>query len=219
MEKLVINATKRDVIGKKVSVLRCEGKLPGVIYGHNFNPEPIVMELKEATKVLHQTTSSSIITIVLDGKEHAVLVREKQHNYIKNTFIHVDFQAVSLTEKLRAKVNIVLVGASPAVRDFNGVVVEGVSSINVEALPADLPERFVVDVSNLANIGDAIYLKNLNISDRVTLLDDPDELVVLITSPAAEEVEETAAVEGAAEPEVIEKGKKEEEGEEGKESK
>lgn len=216
MEKLVITASKRDIIGKKVSNLRREGKLPGVIYGHNFTPEPIVMELKEASKVLLQTTSSSIITINLDGKEHAVLVREKQHNYIKNIFTHVDFQAVSLTEKLRAKVNIELVGSAPAVRDFNGVVVEGVNSINVEALPADLPERFMVDVSKLANIGDAIYLKDIVISDKVTLLDNPDEMVVLITAPAAEEVEEVAPAEGAVEPEVIEKGKKEEEGEEEK---
>lgn len=216
MEKLVINATKRDVIGKKVGVLRREGKLPGVIYGHHFDPEPILMELKEATKVLSNTTSSSIITIMLDGKEHSALVREIQRNYIKNTLLHVDFQAVSLTEKLHAKVNIELVGTAPAVRDFNGVVVEGVNAINVEALPADLPERFVVDISSLANIGDAIFLKDLKISDKVTLLDDPEEMVVLITSPAAEEVEEVAAGEAPAEPEVIEKGKKEEEIDEGK---
>lgn len=216
MEKLVVNATKRDVIGKKVGVLRREGKLPGVIYGHNFTPEAILMELKEATKVLSHATSSSIIIINLDGKEHSALVREIQRNYIKNTFIHVDFQAVSLTEKLRTKVNIELVGLAPAIKDFNGVVVEGVNSINVEALPADLPERFVVDVSHLANIGDAIYLKDLNISDKVALLDDPEEMVVLITSPAAEEVEEAPAEGAAVEPEVIEKGKKEEEVDEGK---
>jgi large subunit ribosomal protein L25 len=211
MEKLVIHAEKREVTGKKVGVLRREGKLPGVIYGHNFNALPVLMDLKDASKVLLQSTASTIINIELDGKEHAALVREKQKDYLRNLFIHVDFQAVSLSEKLRAKVSIELTGVAPAIRNFNGVVVEGVTSINVEALPGDLPERFVVDVTHLENIGDAIYLKDLNIPAAVQLLDSPDELVVLITNPAAEEVEEVVAAETGAEPEVIEKGKKEEE--------
>jgi large subunit ribosomal protein L25 len=211
MEKLVINAEKREVTGKKVGVLRREGKLPGVIYGHHYDAQPILMDLKDATKVLLQTTASTIINLVLDGKEHAALVREKQKDYLRNQFIHVDFQAVSLNEKLRARVSIELTGVAPAIRNFNGVVVEGLTSINVEALPSDLPERFVVDVSHLENIGDAIYLKDLNIPASVELLEDPDEMVVLITAPAAEEVEEAPAGEAAEEPEVIEKGKKEEE--------
>ena len=214
MEKLVIKAVKREVIGKKVGVLRREGKLPGVIYGHNFEALPILMDLKEASKVLSISTASTIINVVVDGKEHAAVVREKQKDYLRNTFIHADFQAVSLTEKLRAKVNIELVGTAPAIRNFNGVVVEGVSSINVEALPGDLPERFTVDVSHLENIGDGIYLRDLEIPSGVELLDALEELVVLITAPAAEEVEEAPAVESAADVEVIEKGKKVEEGEE-----
>jgi len=214
MEKITIKAEKRDVIGKKVGVLRREGKLPGVVYGHNFKAEPIIMNLKDASKVLVATTASTIINLVLDGKEHATLVRETQKDYLRNQFIHVDFQAVSLTEKLRAKVNVELTGIAPAVRNFNGVVVEGVNSINVEALPGDLPERFIVDISHLENIGEAIYLKDLQIPDGVELLDEPDELVVLITAPAAEEVEEAPVAEAGEEPEVIEKGKKEEEGEE-----
>ena len=216
MEKNVIEATKRSVIGKKVGVLRREGKLPGVIYGHNFTSEPIIMDCKAATKVLNGITSSSIVTIILDGKEHAALVREKQKDYIRNQFIHIDFQAVSQTEKIRTRVGIVLTGFAPAVKDFNGVVVEGLDSIEVEALPKDLPERFVVDVSGLANIGDAIHVSDIVVPESVTILDPADEMLILITAPAAEEVEPVAAEAGAeaVEPEVIEKGKKEEDEEE-----
>jgi large subunit ribosomal protein L25 len=216
MEKNVIEATKRDVIGKKVGVLRRAGKLPGVIYGHNFETMVILMDGKTATKVLNSATSSSIVTIKIDGKDHAVLVREKQKDYIRNQFIHIDFQAVSQTEKIRTKVGIIFTGVAPAVKDFNGVVVEGLDSIEVEALPKDLPERFVVDITGLANIGDAIHVSGIAIPDSVTLLTPAEELVILITAPAAEEVEEAPvaeAVEGV-EPEVIEKGKKEEEVEE-----
>jgi large subunit ribosomal protein L25 len=217
MEKNTIEATKRSVIGKKVGVLRREGKLPGVIYGHNFEAMAIIMDLKDATKVLNAATASTIVTIKIDDKDHAALVREKQRDYIRNQYIHIDFQAVSQTEKIRTKVGIVIVGIAPAVKDFNGVVVEGLDSIEVEALPKDLPERVTVDISGLANIGEAIHVSDIVIPENVTLLTSVEELVILITAPAAEEVEEApvAEVEGA-EPEVIEKGKKEEEGEEEK---
>lgn len=214
MEKVVIHATKRTVIGKQVSALRRASKLPGVIYGHKMDPMPITMELKESTRILNTATSSSVITIDLDGTEYAALVREKQRDYLKNRFIHVDFQAVSQTEKIRAEVDIVMVGHAPAVKDFNGVVVEGVNTVHVEALPKDLPEKFIVDLSSLAQIGDSITLSNIEIPQGVTILDPLEEMIILITAPAAEEVEEVAVEEGGAEPEVIEKGKKEEEGEE-----
>lgn len=214
MDKYVIEATKRDVIGKKVGVLRREGKLPGVIYGHKFDAMPIIMDARTTTKVLNTITSSSIVTLVIDGKEHAALVRERQMDYIRNQFIHVDFQAVSQTEKIRAKVGVVITGTAPAVKDFNGVVVEGLDAIEVEALPKDLPERFVLDISKLAAIGDAIHVKDVEVPANVEIVDDVEAMLVLITAPAAEEAEPVAGEGEAIEPEVIEKGKKDEEEEE-----
>jgi len=213
MEKIVINATRRTVTGKQVGALRRAGKLPAVLYGHHVEATPMTLDLREASRTLAGLTGSSIITINLDGKEFAALVREKQRNYITNTLLHVDFQAVSLTEKLRAAVEIEITGMSSAVKDFNGVVVAGVSHLEVEALPADLPERFVVDISGLKKIGDAIHVRDIAIPDKVEVLTDSDEMVVLITAGAGEEVAE-AAEGGPEEPEVIEKGKKEEEVEE-----
>lgn len=206
MEKLVIAAEKRSTIGKQVGVLRREGKLPGVIYGHKFEPTAIIMDLKEATRALNQATSSSIVTVVLEGKEIASLVRERQRDYLKNRFIHIDFQAVSLTEKIRTAVNIEFTGIAPAVKDFNGVVVDGLNSVEVEALPSDLPERFILDISVLKEIGDSILVKDLVVPANVEVLTPEDEMLILITSPAGEE-EVTAAED--LEPEVIEKGKKE----------
>lgn len=216
MEKQVIKAIKREVKGKQVKQLRRQGKLPGVMYGHNIEPTSILMELKETTKTLSSVTGSSIVTIELDGKEHATLVREKQRDYIKGNLLHVDFQVVSLTEKIRTTVGIEFTGLSPAVKDFNGVVVEGLDGLEVECLPQDLPERFIVDVSILLKIGDSIHVKDIPVPANVAILDNPDEMIVIITTPAAEEVveptpEEVAAAEALVEPEVIEKGKKEEE--------
>lgn len=213
MEKAVIEATRRSVTGKQVGALRRAGKLPGVMYGHQFDPTPIEMNYRESAKILHGVTQSQIITIQLDGKDFSALVRERQMNYIRNEFLHVDFQVVSLTEKLRTKVSIELTGVSPAVKDYNGVVVHEMNEIEVEGLPGDLPEVIIVDISSLTSIGDSITVGQLTISDKIEVLEDLTEVVVVITGGAKEEVEEEVG-EVLAEPEVIERGKKEEEVEE-----
>ncbi len=208
MEKVVISATRRTVTGKKVGALRREGKLPGVIYGHHVEPIAIVMDSREATRTLATLTGSSLVTINVDGKEYATLVREKQHDYLKNALIHVDFLAVSLTEKIRADVTIDLTGVAPAVKDYNAIIVHNLSSLEVECLPQNLPQSFVVDLSSLAKIGDAVYVRDIPAPAKVEILTHADDIIVVAT--ATKEEAEVEAVEGAAEPEVIERGKKEE---------
>jgi large subunit ribosomal protein L25 len=221
MEKVVLKATPRTATGRQVRALRRTGMLPAVIYGHNVEPISISLEGREAGRVLGRLSSSSLITIDLDGKEFPSLVREKQENHIKRTLIHVDFMVVSLTEKIHANVGIILTGNSPAVKDFNAMLINGLNELEVEAFPQDLPESITVDISSLVKIGDGIHVRDIILSDKVQILDTPDEMIVLATPPAKEEVEEVVTPEAevvaeAAEPEVIEKGKKEEEGEEEK---
>jgi large subunit ribosomal protein L25 len=136
-------------------------------------------------------------------------VREKQHDYLKNALIHVDFLAVSLTEKIRADVTIDLTGVAPAVKDYNAIIVHNLSSLEVECLPQNLPQSFVVDLSSLAKIGDAVYVRDIPAPAKVEILTHADDIIVVAT--ATKEEAEVEAVEGAAEPEVIERGKKEDE--------
>ena len=210
MEKVVLKATKRTVTGKQVSQLRRKGQLPAVIYGHNMQPVSISLEAHSAGLAIPKLTSSSIINIELDGKLIPALVREKQKNYIKNELIHVDFQAVSLTEKINAAVTIHFFGLSPAVKDFSAIIVHNLTRLEVEALPNDLPERIEVDLSGLTKIGDAIHVRDLSLPESVTVLSDPDIMVAVAT---ATREEGDTGVPGAeiATPEVIEKGKNEEE--------
>lgn len=210
---IVLKATRRTVTGKHVKNLRREGRLPAVMYGHTLEPIAISLDAHEASLTLPGLSASTIITIDLDGEQHAALVREKQRDYVKNLFLHIDFQVVSLTEKIRAAVRIDLHGVSPAVKDFNAVIVHSLNEVEVEALPRDLPERYTVDISKLAAVGDAIYVRDLPTSDKVAIHTPVDEIIALATGAAPEEVEEVVTTE-AAEPEVIERGKKEEEGEE-----
>ena len=216
MEKVVLQAAKRDVVGKQVKALRREGKLPAVIYGRHTEPMNINLDAHSASLLLGRLTSSSLVTINVDGKEHIALVREKQRDYIKNRLLHVDFMDVSLSEKLRTSVSIHFVGVSQAVKDHNAVLVHNLESIEVESLPADLPEHIDVDISVLKRPGEGIRLKDVQVSDKVRLLGDPETMVAVATFA---KIEEEAAVPGTeavapteAEPEIsVERGKKEEE--------
>ncbi len=216
MEKILIKAQKREVTGKKVRALRRAGKLPAVIYGNKIdNPISIELESHEAFMVLRSAGSSTLLTLELDGTEYPTLIREKQMDYIKNTPIHVDFVAVSLTEKTTALVSVYLEGEAPAVKDFGAILVTGVVELEVECLPTDLPENFKADVSTMTEIGSGIYVKDIEVPDGVQILTDPEEMIVVATAAAVEEpeVEEAELLEGEEqeEPEVIEKGKREEE--------
>ena len=217
MEEVVLNAKKREVIGKKVASHRRSGELPAIIYGHSISPIPIFLQQKEANRILPEISSSHLVVVDVDGDKHTTLVREKQRHPVSGAIQHIDFMAVSLTERLRAKVSIEFTGVAPAITELGGISVTGQEEIEVECLPKDLPERIVVDISGLVKIGDAIYVRDVTIPSNVEVLTDLSEMVILITAPAVEEVEEVKEVEAVEEePEVIEKGKKEEE--EGEES-
>jgi len=214
MEKAVLIASHRSVTGKQVGTLRRAGKLPGVIYGHHMEPTAIVLDLRDATRILHGLSGSALVDIDLDGTKHSALVREKQRDFIRGTLLHVDFQAVSLTEKLRTRVAITMQGIAPAVKDFDGLLVTAMERLEVECLPQDLPESITIDISGLGRIGDSILVKDVVVSDKVILLANPDETIIVVTLSGKVEEEEVVPEVVVAEPEIIERGRKEEEEEE-----
>ncbi len=219
MERHVLHATRRTVTGKQVGQLRREGKLPAVLYGHNIESTPVTLDLRQATRSMMGLTGSSLITVDVDGVEHAALVREVQRDFIRGNMLHIDFQVVSLTEKIKAMVSVELEGIAPAVRAMAAAIVTNLNEIEVEALPGNLEDRFTVDISILKAVGDAIYVRDLQVPEGVEILTDPDEVVVIATAAVQaaeeEEAEEEELVEENEEPEVIERGKREEgEGEE-----
>jgi large subunit ribosomal protein L25 len=220
MEKVVLKAEKRDVIGKQVKALRRAGKLPAVIYGRHTEAINVSLDAHSASLVLGKLTSSSLVTLALDGKEYPALVREKQRDYIKNRLLHVDFLTISLTETIRTNVSVHLFGVSTAVKDYNAVLVQNLESLEVECLPTDLPERIDLDIAVLMKPGDGIRVRDVKVSDKVQILNDPDTMVAVATfAKVEEEPVAVPGVEGVApaeeEPELaVERGKKEEEEEE-----
>ena len=218
MEKTVLNAEKRKIIGKHVKNLRLEGKVPAIIYGSDVGSLPITLDMRDTTNTLNKVSSSALLTINVEGVEHAALVREIQQDYIKGTLLHVDFLAVSMKEKLRTSVSISLIGDAPVLEEFSAMIMSGVDTIEVECLPNDLPEVIEVDISHLEELGQAIYVKDIPSIPNVEFLTDMEELVAVasaikeqVLEPIGEEEELLEEAEMDAEPEVIEQGKKEEE--------
>ena len=214
MEENVISATKRTVIGKQVKALRRTGGLPAILYGSGIEPTPILLNAREAGRTLSHVSSSTLLTLDVEGERHLALVRDKQRNILLGNLTHVDFQVVSRTEKLRTGVSVETSGVSPIVDNDEGILMTGLEELRVECFPQDLPEKIVVDISGLEKIGDAIYVKDVVAPPKVEFLDDPEETLFVITAPTAQEIVEEAEAEEEgelSEPEVIERGKREEE--------
>lgn len=216
MDQIVLVASKRSRTGKKVASLRREGKLPAILYGKSIDkPIPVTVDGAETEKVLRTASSSSLIVVNVDGEEHTTLVRDYQIDFVRGTLQHVDFLVVSLTEKVRASVAVVVEGIAPIIEAEGGLLVSGTEQIEVESLPQNLPERFLVDVSVLESFGSSLHVRDLVIPEDVTVLTELDELLVVATAPALEEIEEEVLDEELEEGEELAEG---EEGEEGEES-
>jgi len=215
MDKIALQAQKRDVTGKKVKALRREGKLPAVIYGKEIDATPIVLDYQDARQTLSEIGANTLISIDLDGEEHLALVREKQREVIRRNLLHVDFQAVSLDEEISTTVPVSVDGEAPAVSEFNALQVIELDELEVEAKAKDLPDVIIVDVSELTEIGDNILVGDLQISDNVRIINDPDDIVVVIAAPTTleieiEEEEEAELFEELEEPELLEELSEEE---------
>jgi large subunit ribosomal protein L25 len=210
MEEIVLQAQHREVIGKQVKALRREGQLPAIIYGRKVTPIPISLNYREASRVLPGVSSSLLVVVEVDGKRHTTLVRERQRHPVSGSLLHVDFQEVSLTEKIRVTVSVQIRGEAPAVKNFDGILVAGQEAVEIECLPGDLPEFIAIDVSSLENIGNSLHVRDIVLPDTVKILTDVGEMLVVVTAPVVEEEEVVVEEVVAAEPEVIERGKKEE---------
>ena len=220
MEKILLKASVRSELGKSANKhLRKEGKVPGVIYKGGKAGINIQVDQNDLWHALHtEAGENAIITMDISDKgkpaQKTVIVKEMQAHPLSEKFLHVDFYEVSLKEKLKVNVPVTVKGESIGVKEEEGILAQLLWELEVECLPTEIPEHIDVYVDEL-KIGDAIHAKDITPPAGVELLGDPEQIIVTVHPPKAEEVleeEEVAEEEGAeAEPEVIKKGKKEEE--------
>ena len=218
MEQIELKTQKRKVLGKKVKNLRREGLVPAVLYGHKTDAVPLQVEERELNRILTQAGGHRLIALKIGRarKRQMALAREVQWDVITGRPIHVDFYAVVMTEKLTTAVPLVLVGEAPAAERAEVILLQGLDEVEIECLPGDLIEAIEVDVSELEEVDQAVYVKDLRVPSTVEILTDPEEIVARVDWAAPEEVEEEEVVPvEPVEVEVIAKGKEEAESEEG----
>ncbi len=185
-----LNASTRQIPGKRSRRLHREGKLTAVVYGHAAAATPLVLDRLEFQKVF-----------VKSGRTHQkVLVREIQSHPRLLGPIHVDFYQVNLEEKIRVEVPVHLTGESAAVKRGDADVLQPIHALEVECLPTEIPEQFEVDLTPLAEIDDGLRVSELAVPKGITILADPDELVVKIVHKRELKIEEEVPAAEAAEP-------------------
>jgi large subunit ribosomal protein L25 len=191
-----------------------------VIYGHGRQPQPLALNARDLDKLLsHIQAESTVIEVTVDGHTAKTLIREIQRHPIKRQILHVDFQALVAGEKVTVSIPIVLLGVPEGVRLEGGVLDQTLREIEIEVDPSNIPDHVEYDITNMV-IGDSVHISDLKVPEGVEVLDDPETSVAVLAAPRAV-IEEVAAVaepvEGeagaVAEPEVIGRGKEEEEGE------
>lgn len=212
MEDITLNTMPRTVVGKKVKALRRAGQVPLVLYGHNLEPILLQAESKELLRVMRRAGFSRLIAVKTNGDSRMALAREVQREPVSGALLHLDLLAVSMTERITIEVPIVLSGESSAVKQGLGVVMTGLTEIEIEALPGDLIDQIKIDLSRLKAVGDQLTVADLVVPDTITVLSDLDEMVARITYATIEKEEpEVTTDEESAEPELIAKGKDEDE--------
>lgn len=212
MEQKIISAETRENPGVrgKLSAYRGAGRIPAVIYGLDKKPVSVTVDEKEMIALIRKDPNA-LITIKHPGGEDVVLIKEIQRHPVTDKYRHFDFQRVSLTEKIKVKVHVKLVGECYGVKQQSGLVEHTMRDVNVSCLPTEIPHEIQMDITNL-HINDSLRVKDIK-PGKFELLDAPEQIIVSVTAPKEEKVEETAAAAapGAAEPELAAtKGKKEE---------
>ena len=196
-----LKASKREPLGKRTRRLHREGKLAAVVYGHNAEATPLVLDRLEFQKVFVKSGRTHLVDLVVDGdRTEKVLVREIQTHPRRLGPIHVDFYQVSLEEKIRVEVPVHLTGESAAVKRGDADILQPIHALEVECLPTDIPEEFEVDLTPLEEIDAELRVSEIHVPKGVTVLADPDELVVKIVHKRELKVEEELPAAEAAVP-------------------
>jgi large subunit ribosomal protein L25 len=220
MERVSIAAERRETHGKGVArSLRREGMVPAVLYREG-KAQSIKLSRKELAKLINSAAGEQVMVDLqfTDGEKKLALLKDVQVDPIRGELLHTDFFEVSLTEKVRVSLHVTTVGEPIGVKRDAGILQHTLREVEVECLPDKIPGKVEIDISGL-EVGQSVHVSDLTFEEGIKVLADLGDVIVTVTAPVVEAapVEAEAVAAEAAEPEVVKKGKKEEEGEEKKE--
>ena len=213
-ERPSITLSARQVVGKKVKTLRREGVVPVHYYGSGIESQSLQAAGANLRRVVTEAGANIPVEVVVEGSAESDIcfVREVQWHPVNGTLLHVDFMHVDVTERVTAEVPVVLTGQSEAVRELGGVIIQPFQTLPVDALPLNMPESIIVDVTPLEMFGDAVRVGDLEVEEGIEILRDDDDLLVTVQEPRIEE--EPVAEEEELEGEELAEGEEAPEGEE-----
>lgn len=209
VDVIELAAQQREVTGKKVRSLRAEGNVPAVLYGHGTESQSLSVSQRSLAKVFADAGSNKIVSLSIgDSKPNSVMIQDVQVDPRTGAIMHADFYKVKMNEKIKAEIPLHFVGESTAVYKLEGSLIQGLTTVEVESLPANLPESLEVDIAVLDDFDKTIHVSDLTIPANVELLTDTSELIAKVEPPRSDEeledldapvVDEVAGEEGDAE--------------------
>lgn len=201
MKKHTLEAQVRELTGRKVRRLRREGVLPATLYGKKIDSLNVQVKEELLIPLYKEVGETGLVELILSDKKHPVLISNVQIHPMHGTPLHVDFREVDLTEKVKAAVPVELIGESPAEKQGLGTAVLLVNELEVEALPADLPEKFEINAETLVEVDQAFSVTDLNYDkSKIEIQAEADQILAKVEPPQKEEeiVETPAEGEGEA---------------------
>lgn len=212
MEQIELSAATRDILGKKVRFLRRQGLTPANLYGRNVKSTALQVDTIQLKHTLAKAGKSSLVALKVDSAKRPkmVIIRDIQREPLTGGLLHVDLYQVKMEERIKIEVSLLFVGEAPAIRDRGGILVQNMTSVEVECLPANMPHNIEVDLSVLKELDQAVHVKDLSVDEGVTILTDPEQSIVQIARSkveveiAAELMAAEAEAEAEAEEEMAE---------------
>jgi len=196
MDQIALKGTQRATMGKKVRFLRRQGITPVHIFGHGIEPLAVQCDTASIRQVLAQAGKTRLISFSLanEKKPRIVVAREVQSNHLTSTLLHVDFYQVNMEEKVKVEVPIVLVGEAPALKSKENMLMEEINTLTVECLPAKIPNRIEVDISQLSEVDQMIRVADIKLDSDVIIIGDPGRVVAGISIRPQEKLAEEKVV-------------------------
>jgi large subunit ribosomal protein L25 len=192
MDKIELKVTNREILGKKVKHLRRQGITPVHLFGHSIESLALQCNTGELERVLAQAGQTGLISLKLaeEKKPRTVVIREFDRDWRRGKLVHVDFYQVRMGEKIRLEVPVVLVGEAPALKSKANMLEHELGTLTVECLPAKIPASVEVNISSFTEAGQAIRVKDIVLDKDITVLNDPELVVVKISFRPVEKLEE-----------------------------
>lgn len=194
---IVFSAKKRSADKRDARQVRKQGLIPAVVYGQGMESLPVAVDYKLFNKIYNEAGENTIIELAVDDKKYNVLVKDVQLEPVKDTFVHIDFYQINMNEKITVSIPLVFIGEVALVKSGEAIMIKAMDEVEVECLPGDMPHEIRVDLSKLQKLEDSISVKDLQVSDKVEILAEPEESIVSLDIPREEEKVAVAPIETA----------------------